>query len=216
MDSGLCCKALTFVSNLSGTITSKGWSPPRLPTRPSYWWSPVPKGKAEAIRYVDTALAWRHAGSAEPFAIVRMSDDLVIGSTRFWNPEYCPGRAATPCTAAGLRIPAKSSRTQAEPPCHPDWSQHRGQAAHAENCLRNVARPPGSACTRTPATSAREPRSRASADRWRGSTRRSDGCRFHPSRLRTVFDPGIRMARCETAPRSACKRTALAGIFGYS
>ena len=53
-----------------------------------YRWSPVPQGKAEAIRYVDTALAWRDAGSAEPFAIVRMSDDLVIGSTRFWNLEH--------------------------------------------------------------------------------------------------------------------------------
>lgn len=53
-----------------------------------YRWSPVPQGKAEAIRYVDTALAWRDAGSAAPFAIVRMSDDLVIGSTRFWNLEH--------------------------------------------------------------------------------------------------------------------------------
>ena len=38
-------------------------------------------------KYVDTALAWRDAGTAVPFAIVRMSDGIVIGSTRFWNME---------------------------------------------------------------------------------------------------------------------------------
>jgi RimJ/RimL family protein N-acetyltransferase len=52
-----------------------------------YQWSPVPQGKAEAARYVDTALAWRDAGSAVPFAIVRVDDDVVIGTTRFWNLE---------------------------------------------------------------------------------------------------------------------------------
>jgi RimJ/RimL family protein N-acetyltransferase len=52
-----------------------------------YQWSPVPQGKAAAATYVDTALAWRDAGSAAPFAIVRASDGIVIGSTRFWNIE---------------------------------------------------------------------------------------------------------------------------------
>jgi RimJ/RimL family protein N-acetyltransferase len=52
-----------------------------------YRWSPVPQGKADATTYVDTALAWRDAGSAVPFAIVRASDGVVIGSTRFWNIE---------------------------------------------------------------------------------------------------------------------------------
>ena len=52
-----------------------------------YRWSPVPQGEAEALRYVDTALAWRDAGSAVPFAIVRLGDGVVIGSTRFWNLE---------------------------------------------------------------------------------------------------------------------------------
>ncbi len=44
-------------------------------------------GKVEATRYVDTALAWQDAGSAVPFAIVRVNDGVVIGSTRFWNLE---------------------------------------------------------------------------------------------------------------------------------
>jgi N-acetyltransferase len=52
-----------------------------------YQWSPVPQGKAEAISYVETALAWRDAGTAVPFAIVRLADGVVIGSTRFWNLE---------------------------------------------------------------------------------------------------------------------------------
>jgi N-acetyltransferase len=52
-----------------------------------YQWSPVPQGKVEATSYVDTALASRDAGSAVPFAIVRVDDGVVIGSTRFFNLE---------------------------------------------------------------------------------------------------------------------------------
>lgn len=52
-----------------------------------YRWSPVPQSKAEAIKYVETALAWRDAGTAVPFATVRIADNAVIGSTRFWNIE---------------------------------------------------------------------------------------------------------------------------------
>ena len=52
-----------------------------------YQWSPVPRGKVEAGKYVDTALAWRDAGTSVPFATVRVEDRVVIGSTRFWNLE---------------------------------------------------------------------------------------------------------------------------------
>jgi RimJ/RimL family protein N-acetyltransferase len=52
-----------------------------------YRWSPVPQGRAEAQKYVETALAWQAAGTALPFATVRLSDGVVIGSTRFWNIE---------------------------------------------------------------------------------------------------------------------------------
>jgi RimJ/RimL family protein N-acetyltransferase len=52
-----------------------------------YHWSPVPQGKTEATAYVETALAWRHANTALPFAMVRVSDGMVIGSTRFFNLE---------------------------------------------------------------------------------------------------------------------------------
>jgi RimJ/RimL family protein N-acetyltransferase len=61
-----------------------------------YQWSPVPQGRVEAARYVDTALAWRDAGTAVPFAIVRVEDGILIGSSRFWNIErwaWPPGHA---------------------------------------------------------------------------------------------------------------------------
>lgn len=51
-----------------------------------YRWTPVPQGAAQAKEYIDTALAWRDAGTGLPFAIVR-ADGPVIGSTRFFNLE---------------------------------------------------------------------------------------------------------------------------------
>ncbi len=53
-----------------------------------YRWSPVPQGEGEVASYIETAIAWRNAGSAVPFAIVRHSDRAVVGSTRFWNLEH--------------------------------------------------------------------------------------------------------------------------------
>jgi RimJ/RimL family protein N-acetyltransferase len=50
-----------------------------------YRWSSVPQGKIEVSNYVETALAWREAGSAAPFAILQVDGGNVIGSTRFWN-----------------------------------------------------------------------------------------------------------------------------------
>jgi N-acetyltransferase len=50
-----------------------------------YQWSPVPQNKSQASIYVDTALAWRDAGTAVPFAVVNLTDGVVIGSTRFFN-----------------------------------------------------------------------------------------------------------------------------------
>ncbi|MFZ0201508.1 MAG: GNAT family protein [Candidatus Sulfotelmatobacter sp.] len=52
-----------------------------------YQWSPVPQGEVQARAYIDAALSWRDAGTAVPFAIIRMKDGAVIGSTRFWNLE---------------------------------------------------------------------------------------------------------------------------------
>jgi RimJ/RimL family protein N-acetyltransferase len=55
--------------------------------RSLYQWSSVPQGKTEVIRYIDTALAWRDAGTAMAFATVRVQDGMVIGSTRFFDLE---------------------------------------------------------------------------------------------------------------------------------
>ena len=52
-----------------------------------YQWSPVPRNTAEASAYIESALAWRDAGSAVSFAVVRVKDDTVVGSTRFFNIE---------------------------------------------------------------------------------------------------------------------------------
>lgn len=52
-----------------------------------YRWSLVPQGESEVTRYVETALAWRDAGTAVAFATVRRDDGVVVGSTRFWNIE---------------------------------------------------------------------------------------------------------------------------------
>ena len=63
-----------------------------------YRWSPVPRGTVEATTYVNTALVWRDAGTAVPFAIVRNADRVILGSTRFWNIE----RWAWPAVKARL------------------------------------------------------------------------------------------------------------------
>jgi RimJ/RimL family protein N-acetyltransferase len=55
-----------------------------------YQWSPVPQSRAAAKTYVDTASSWADAGTAVSYAVVRQVDDLVIGSTRFFNVERWP------------------------------------------------------------------------------------------------------------------------------
>ncbi|HVI10121.1 MAG TPA: GNAT family N-acetyltransferase [Candidatus Binatia bacterium] len=55
-----------------------------------YQLSPVPRNSEEAKKYIDTALAWQEAGTALPFAIVRLADNAIIGSSRFWNIERWP------------------------------------------------------------------------------------------------------------------------------
>ena len=53
-----------------------------------YQWSPIPQGEIEATKYIETALALKEAGTADPFVMIRQEDGVVIGSTRFWNIEY--------------------------------------------------------------------------------------------------------------------------------
>jgi N-acetyltransferase len=55
-----------------------------------YRWTFVPRGIAEMTKYVETAIRWREAGTAVPFATVRQSDGAVIGSTRFFDMDRLP------------------------------------------------------------------------------------------------------------------------------
>jgi N-acetyltransferase len=55
---------------------------------PLYQWSPVPQSFNGATAYIATALEWQQAGTAVPFAILRIADGRVIGSTRFWKIEH--------------------------------------------------------------------------------------------------------------------------------
>jgi RimJ/RimL family protein N-acetyltransferase len=61
-----------------------------------YQWSAVPQGLTEMAQYVDTALAWREAGTALAFATVRAADGVVIGSSRFFDIERWPWPAGHP------------------------------------------------------------------------------------------------------------------------
>lgn len=61
-----------------------------------YCWSPVPQRKEETTAYINAAVASKEAGTAIPFAIVRTSDNVVIGSTRFWNLERWSWPSAHP------------------------------------------------------------------------------------------------------------------------
>lgn len=66
-----------------------------------YRWSTIPQGVMEMAQYVDTALGWREAGTALPFATVRAEDDTVIGSTRFFLLERWAWPAGHPHSRRG-------------------------------------------------------------------------------------------------------------------
>ena len=55
-----------------------------------YRWTSVPRDEAGMRRYVETAVAARDRGTAEPLAVVRAEDNVVIGSTRFFDLSYWP------------------------------------------------------------------------------------------------------------------------------
>jgi RimJ/RimL family protein N-acetyltransferase len=55
-----------------------------------YRWTVVPQGIDATAQYVNTAISWRDAGTSFPFATVRQADDVVIGSTRFFDIERFP------------------------------------------------------------------------------------------------------------------------------
>jgi N-acetyltransferase len=72
------------LSHADGLITASAGDPAL------YQWSAVPVGRDAVLRYIETTLAWREAGTAVPFATVRILDGAVLGSTRFFDVERWP------------------------------------------------------------------------------------------------------------------------------
>lgn len=65
-------------AHIAGLVTAAGSD------RAVFPWSAVPIGSGEMSKYVETAIAWREAGTALPLATVRIADARVIGSSRFF------------------------------------------------------------------------------------------------------------------------------------
>ena len=53
--------------------------------RELYRMTTVPVTEAGAVRYIETASAGRAAGTAAPFAVIRLADETVVGSSRLWD-----------------------------------------------------------------------------------------------------------------------------------
>jgi N-acetyltransferase len=53
-----------------------------------YRMSKVPVGADEVTRFIETATAARDAGRAAPFAVVRLADEAIVGSTRLFDLEW--------------------------------------------------------------------------------------------------------------------------------
>jgi RimJ/RimL family protein N-acetyltransferase len=53
-----------------------------------YQLTAVPMTEAAALRYIELASAVRAAGTAAPFAVVRLADEAVIGSSRLWDLQW--------------------------------------------------------------------------------------------------------------------------------
>lgn len=61
-----------------------------------YRWSIVPRTRGDMEKYVATAIAWRESGKAMPFAVRRLTDQQIVGSTRFFDVENYPWPVGNP------------------------------------------------------------------------------------------------------------------------
>ena len=64
--------------------------------RGSYGYTWVPDGPDETARYVEAALEHASGGRAVPFAVRRLADDVLVGSTRFLDLEVFQDPAPWP------------------------------------------------------------------------------------------------------------------------
>jgi N-acetyltransferase len=61
-----------------------------------YRMSKVPVGDTEAGRFIELATEARETGSTAPFAVIRLADETVIGSTRLWDLQWWAWPAGHP------------------------------------------------------------------------------------------------------------------------
>jgi N-acetyltransferase len=66
-----------------------------------YRWTRVPAELSGAGRYIASAIAARQAGTAAPFAVIRLEDQAVIGSTRLWDLQWWDWPASHPRHGSG-------------------------------------------------------------------------------------------------------------------
>ncbi|MEV7616840.1 GNAT family protein [Streptomyces sp. NPDC089799] len=64
--------------------------------RTTYAFTPVPHGLEAAHSYIQRALSDQAAGRSLPFAVVRATDGVVVGSTRFLELDYWQGPLVWP------------------------------------------------------------------------------------------------------------------------
>ena len=74
-----------------------------------YRMSKVPVGDAEVETFIETASAARAAGTAAPFAVVRLADEAVIGSTRLFDLEWWAWPSGHPRHGHEGPTPARSA-----------------------------------------------------------------------------------------------------------
>ncbi|HSR84538.1 MAG TPA: GNAT family N-acetyltransferase [Streptosporangiaceae bacterium] len=55
-----------------------------------YRMSKVPVGSGAVGRFIESAVAARESGTAAPFAVIRLADEAVIGSTRLFDLDWWP------------------------------------------------------------------------------------------------------------------------------
>ena len=154
-----------------------------------YRWSPVPRGKVEVERYIETALSWQDAGTALPFALVRATDGLILRVDPLLESRVLglaaesslPRSQGSRCLRNRLHL-ARQFRDS-------DRCKHCGQASVAASCFRGLASPARAFSHRcTQPAVARG----AGADRrshGRNSAVASHGRRLYHPRLGAVFDP---------------------------
>ncbi len=168
-----------------------------------YQWSAVPIGRDAVVRYIETALAWREAGTALAFATVRIADGVVIGSTRFFDIESWAWPAGHPrhgrqnpdvCEIGYTWLAREAIRTAANTEAKLLMLTHAFEVWQVLRvCLH---------------TDARNRRSQAAIERIGGkfegvSARAPDGLGLHAARFVSLLDHCGGVARVEAAARGA-------------